>query len=69
MENATPVIILKPSVRYINPVFELIGAPKNLANVALGNRPLKPTEYAWDGQTLWLNVDIDTSTALRLEFR
>ena len=69
VENSTPVITLKPSVRYINPVFELIGAPKNLASVALGNRPLKPTEYAWDGQTLWISANVDTTTALKLEFR
>jgi len=69
VESSTPVITLKPSVRYINPVFELIGAPKNLTRVALGDRSLKPAEYAWDGQTLWVNADVDTTIALKLEFR
>ena len=69
MESSTPVITLKPSVRYINPVFELSGGSKNLASVVLGNRSLKPAEYAWDGKTLWVNADIDTTTPLKLEFR
>jgi hypothetical protein len=69
VESSTPVITLKPAVPYINPVFELAGAPKNLASVALGNRSLKPTEYAWDGQTLWISAKVDTTTALKLEFR
>jgi hypothetical protein len=69
VESSTPVITLKPAVPYINPVFELIGAPKNLASVAIGNRALRPTEYAWDGQTLWISANVDTTTALKLEFR
>jgi hypothetical protein len=69
VENSTVVITLKPSARYINPVFELIGAPKTLASVALGKRSLKPAEYTWDGQTLWINANVDTTTALKLEFR
>jgi hypothetical protein len=69
VESSTPVITLKPAVPYINPVFELVGAPKNLTSVALGTRSLKPTEYAWDGQTLWISANVDTTTALKLEFR
>ena len=68
VESSTPVITLKPAVRFINPVFELIGAPKTLASVALGSRSLKPTEYAWDGKILWVNADVDTTTVLKLEF-
>lgn len=60
---------MKPSVRYVNPVFELLQAPKVLNRVSVADRTLKLKEYAWDCQTLWLNLDIDASTALRLEFR
>lgn len=62
-------ITLKPSVRCVNPVFELLGAPKALTSVALGNRVLAPKEYAWDGQTLWINADVTDPSLLRLEFQ
>jgi hypothetical protein len=30
---------------------------------------MKPTEYAWDGKTLWLDANIGETTTLYLEFR
>jgi hypothetical protein len=69
VENPTVSITVKPSVRCVNPVFELLGAPRTLSGVAVSGRPLNPKEYAWDGQTLWMNVDMDGSAVVRLEFR
>ena len=54
--------------RSIHPVFELVGAPKALAGVKLGDRSLGPTEYAWDGQTLWLAAEIAEPTVLEIRF-
>ena len=68
-ENSIMAITLKPAVRCVNPVFELVGASKNLASVTLGQQTLTPKDYAWDGQTLWIRADIDDSTILRLEFK
>jgi hypothetical protein len=69
VEKPALSITLKPTGRSVNPVFELIGAPKQLATVILGSRTLKPADYAWDGLTLWINADIDAPTSLRLEFK
>lgn len=63
------VITIKPSVRSVNPVFELLGASKMLVHVELANRQLHDDEYAWDGQTFWLGVDINETTRLQLEFK
>ena len=67
-ENAVTIRI-KPAVRCVNPVFELLDAPGILARVTLRNRPLNHKEYAWDGRTLWLNTQIDEEAQLQLEFR
>ncbi|MFN8009102.1 MAG: hypothetical protein U0V70_19160 [Terriglobia bacterium] len=69
VESPKVRITLKPSVRSVNPVFELIGAPKHLGTVALGDRILKPKEYAWDGSTLWVEANVDQITVLQLEFK
>ena len=69
VKNNTIVITIKPAVRCVNPVFELMGAPKTLVRVELANRRLRDDEYAWDGQTLWLGVDISDAVRLKLEFR
>ena len=52
----------------MNPVFELLNAPKRLAEVKLGEQVLDCKQYAWDGITLWLNVSFSQSTTLRLKF-
>jgi hypothetical protein len=69
VESPVLSITMKPSVRTVNPVFELLDAPGTLTNVVLGSRTLKPKEYAWDGRTLWMDVDIDGPTTLHLEFK
>ncbi len=61
-------IRIKPTARCVNPVFELADAPKAQLSVRLSDRPLRPDQYAWDGQTLWLNANIDEPTTLELQF-
>ena len=68
VEDPSVTITLKPTVRCINPVFELRSAPKVLRSVKIGDRGLSPKEFAWDGHVLWVNADIDTASALQLEF-
>ena len=61
-------ITVKPTVKCVNPVFELEGAPRVLRSVTLGGRAMKMNEYAWDGKTLWLNTTIDQPETVQLEF-
>ncbi|MBI4325811.1 MAG: hypothetical protein HY674_11175 [Chloroflexi bacterium] len=68
VEDKTVTITIKPTLRCVNPVFELLGAPRTLIRVKLANRRLRPEEYAWDGRTLWLNADITEHAQLQLEF-
>jgi hypothetical protein len=68
VERKNVSISMTPSVRCVNPVFELLRAPKKLTRVQLTDRTLQPKEYAWDGQTLWLNGDVDAPTRLQLDF-
>lgn len=68
LQQKTVTITIKPTVRCVNPVFELMGAPKAPLRAKWADRPLDPTEYAWDGQTLWLSANVDVPTLLRLEF-
>jgi len=70
LEIKAPEVIIgiKPSKSCVNPVFELINAPKTLLDVKLEGRPLKRDNYAWDGQTLWINADIGEATTLELRF-
>jgi len=61
---------VKPVVRSINPVFEIEGAPKDLAGVTIDGRALGEGQYAWDGSTLWVKATIGGSGAkVRLNFR
>ena len=69
VEGDKVAITIKPSVSCVNPVFELPGAPKTLGRVTFADRVLRDDEYAWDGQTLWLGVDVDGPAILELEFR
>jgi hypothetical protein len=63
----TVQITVKPTVKCVNPVFELEGAPASVRSVTLGGRALKASEYAWDGKTLWLNATISNPEAIRIE--
>jgi hypothetical protein len=68
VEGETVAITIKPTVRCVNPVFELTGAPGDLARLDLRDRALHPEDYAWDGKTLWLKANIDQPQVLRLVF-
>lgn len=68
VEGATVEMMVNPTVKWINPVFELTGTPGALMSVSVAGRPLGRNEYAWDGKTLWLKVDIDQPRQIRLEF-
>jgi len=68
IEADTVLIRIKPTTRYVNPVFELADAPKAPLSVKLSGRPRARDHYAWDGRTLWLDVNIDEPTTLELRF-
>jgi hypothetical protein len=68
IESETVTIILNPSVRCVNPVFELLRSPKILLGVKIGTRQMNSKDYAWDGRTLWLNASFDARTELQLKF-
>jgi hypothetical protein len=57
------VIKVKPSTHCVNPVFELAGAPKELAGVTIDGESLAPDAFAWDGATLWVKARIDSRGA------
>jgi hypothetical protein len=59
---------LKPGDRSVNPVFELLNAPPVLSTVHLGDRPLLPAEYAWDGKVLWVKATFSDTRVMRVEF-
>jgi len=69
VEGKQVTLGLRPVFPGPAPVFELLEAPKELARVQMGDRVLAAHEFAWDGQTLWLDARIEEETALRLEFR
>ncbi|MBM0108905.1 hypothetical protein JM946_29605 [Steroidobacter sp. S1-65] len=59
-EQPRLTIRLRPTVPLINPVFEIEEAPTGpLEFVFVNEVQLSPTEYAWDGKTLWLNRNIE----------
>ncbi len=68
VEDTTVAITIKPQVTCVNPVFEFLGAPETLLGAALSGRSLQCGEYAWDGQTLWLNARIERPETLTLQF-
>jgi hypothetical protein len=67
-EANTITINIKPAAACVNPVFELIGEARTLVGVQLGDRTLAEREFAWDGQTLWINATLTQDTLLRLVF-
>ena len=68
-EDAAISITINPKMRCVNPVFEVLEAPGDLMRATLDGRILEHREYRWDGQTLWLETNIDEPTALQLQFR
>jgi len=68
VENPTVAVAVKPVGWCVNPVFELISAPKELKSVRVDGKPLDRARYAWDGKTLWLELTLGQPTELKLEF-
>jgi hypothetical protein len=68
VEGKTVTITIKPGAACVNPVFELLDAPKTLVRVRLADRLLEAKEYAWDGKTLWIEATVLRDTPLHLEF-
>jgi hypothetical protein len=61
-------IHIKPSVKWVNPVFEFTPNPGAISRITLADRPLEPERFAWDGRTLWLDELIDKPTEIRIVF-
>ncbi|AMV38950.1 hypothetical protein [Planctomyces sp. SH-PL62] len=61
-------VAIRPEVPCVNPVFELIGAPKGEPRLFLDDAPLAPDLFAWDGRTLWLDVTLAAPTRLKIDF-
>lgn len=68
VKEPTVTITIKPLAACVNPVFELAAVSQTLMRVELGGRLLAANEYAWDGQTLWLQATLTQDTPLRLMF-
>jgi hypothetical protein len=68
VEDKTLTVLIKPAAPCVNPVFELSDAPKSFVSVRLAGRPLGARQYAWDGQTLWLEATLTEAVPLQLEF-
>jgi hypothetical protein len=62
------VLKLHPTPICVNPVFELLGAPKGPLAVTRDGQRLAPELFAWDGRVLWLDATISTATELSIEF-
>jgi hypothetical protein len=60
--------MVKPSIPCVNPVFELLNAPRGGITVSLANEVLPERRYAWDGRTLWLDATIKAPAELRVTF-
>ena len=58
VSESTVTIRVDPRVPCVNPVFELANVPGKLSVAKLGERLLGRGDYAWDGRTLWLAVDV-----------
>ena len=68
VEKPIVSLTITPATPCVHPVFELQDAPKTLARVELNDLVLAGSDYAWDGQTLWLNATLREDTTLRLLF-
>jgi hypothetical protein len=68
VQHQNVTIQLKPRIKCVNPVFELLGAPGGPLTVRRDGAKMSPDFYAWDGRTLWLNATIREPAELRLEF-
>jgi hypothetical protein len=68
VEGREVSIAIRPATPCVNPVFELANAPKGGIAVSLGGEPLDATRYAWDGNTLWLDLTLTAPADLQVSF-
>jgi hypothetical protein len=68
-QDSTLTINARPQRVYVNPIFELLGAPARPLTVWHDGRMMSPDHYAWDGRTLWIDATIEASSEFRLEFK
>ncbi len=69
VENKTVAITIRPVFRSVNPVFEFLEAPGDLAEIKLDGQTLPASRYAWDGKTLWLEASLQKPQQLEVRFR
>lgn len=62
------VIDITPQTWCINPVFEIKNSQPALLSAKLGGELLPVGNYAWDGNTLWINAYFNEKKKLELEF-
>jgi len=67
-EASLVTLSLRPEGVCVNPVFEIRNAPARLSRITLNGSPLRPEDWAWDGNTLWLNVTLHEPATVRLVF-
>ena len=67
-EKSVITLTLRPEGVCVNPVFEIRNAERRLSHVTLNKSLVPPEHWAWDGQTLWLDVTLHEPAILRLVF-
>ena len=68
VQDQRVTIQLRPRIKCVNPVFELLGAPGGPLTVWRDGAKMSPDFYAWDGRTLWLDATIGGPAELNLVF-
>ena len=68
VESREVAVTIRPGPPCVNPVFELIDAPKTPAKFTLAGQTIDPKHVAWDGRTLWLDATIVIPTEIRIVF-
>lgn len=69
VEGSRVRLRLTPQRILVNPIFELVDAPPDLANIEIDGVPLEPDEFAWSSEVLWMQRIISGAAELSLEFR
>jgi hypothetical protein len=67
-ESPSIELSLHPTDVCVDPVFEIRNATGRLSRVTMNGALLDTQDYAWDGQTLWLNAILREPVSLRFEF-
>jgi hypothetical protein len=67
-ESATVELRVEPHNVCVDPVFEITDSIGTDVTVSVSGNRLAPDQYAWDGQVLWLDVKMTSTTMLELQF-